>query len=260
MVWRLVRGERKGGVRQCSHGVGRKGRGDERSAGGSLTRHEGPHPLGLASSPFGSEKAGKTSRARTSDLNQVIKETSRRQANLGPDAVRFGWVKAHVGIPGNEMADQIAKEGTEVVEPERPQITEGGLKQAWKKKREAESRVMGAGIGRVNYVYCRTGKGNLQAWRNKTVDPGCRKCGRYAETRHVALVCTHGEQIGRKWGRWEDMDGRGRWAKKVKDGDGEYTVGWKRSSTILTYADLFICSFVCRLFPGRTGTGRGGGG
>lgn len=58
-----------------------------------------------------------------------------------------------------------------------------------------------------------------------TVGPECRNCGRYAETgRHVALVCTHGEDVGRRWGRWEDMDERGRWAKKVKDGDGEYTV------------------------------------
>jgi len=34
-----------------------------------------------------------------------------------------------------------------------------------------------------------------------TVDPECRRCGRYAETgKHVALVCTHGEAVG-KMGR-----------------------------------------------------------
>jgi len=65
---------------------------------------------------------------------------------------------------------------------------------------------MGMGMGRVvkwnrkarvAYVQCRTGKGNLQAWRHKigkAEDPECRKYGRYAETgKHVALVCTHGE-------------------------------------------------------------------
>jgi len=69
----------------------------------------------------------------------------------------------------------------------------------------------GAGMGRVvewnrkarvMYVQCRTRKGNLQAWRDKIgkADPECRKRGRYAETgKHVALVCTHGEQIGRRW-------------------------------------------------------------
>jgi len=55
--------------------------------------------------------------------------------------VRFGWVKkAHIGLGGNEIADEIAKEGTEVADPENPQITEGGLKQAWRRKREAERR------------------------------------------------------------------------------------------------------------------------
>ncbi|KAF8454726.1 hypothetical protein BGX38DRAFT_1171169 [Terfezia claveryi] len=37
----------------------------------------------------------------------------------------------------------------------------------------------------VNYVYCGTEKGKLQAWRAKLddwVDPTCRKCGTYVET------------------------------------------------------------------------------
>jgi len=40
----------------------------------------------------------------------------------------------------------------------------------------------------------------------------------------VALVCTHGGVVGRKWGCWEDMDERGWWIKKVKDLDGDYVV------------------------------------
>jgi len=55
------------------------------------------------------------------------------------------------------------------------------------------------------YVQWRTGKGNLQAWRHKigkSDDPECRKYRRYAETgKHVALVCTHGEDIGWRGGR-----------------------------------------------------------
>ena len=39
--------------------------------------------------------------------------------------------------------------------------------------------------------------------------------------KHVALVCTHGEQIGRRWGPWGDMDDSKRWKKEVRDG--EYT-------------------------------------
>jgi len=45
------------------------------------------------------------------------------------------------------MADQLAKAATEE-EPEAPtpQITEGGLEQAWKKKREEERKVKGVGM------------------------------------------------------------------------------------------------------------------
>jgi len=39
----------------------------------------------------------------------VVEEVRKRQKNLGPDAVRFAWVKAHVGTQGNEKADQMAK-------------------------------------------------------------------------------------------------------------------------------------------------------
>ena len=111
------------------------------------------------------------------------------------------------------------------------------MKQAWKKKREEKRRVKGAAMGRlvkwnrkarVMYVQRRTGKGNLQAWRHKIGqgdDPECRKCGRYAETgKHLALVCTHREQRGRRWGTWEDMDDRARWAGKEKDAGGFYRV------------------------------------
>jgi len=57
------------------------------------------------------KKAGKTGRARTCDLHRVMNEITKRQENLGPNAV---WVKAHIGLAGNEMADQLVKEGTEI--------------------------------------------------------------------------------------------------------------------------------------------------
>ena len=63
---------------------------------------------------------------------------------------------------------------------------------------------------RVNYVHCRTGKGNLPAWRHKlddSNDPEGRKCGRHDETsKHAALVYIHGEGIGK---RWRDVGGYG---------------------------------------------------
>ena len=44
---------------------------------------------------------------------EVIRE---RQARLGPNAVRFAWVKAHLGTWGNELTDQLAKEGAALSE------------------------------------------------------------------------------------------------------------------------------------------------
>jgi len=182
------------------------------------------------------KKAGRTGKARTNDLKLVLMDIKEQQARLGPNAVSFGWVKAHNELFGTEEADQLAKMATQLY-PEDPQITEGGLKQEWRKMREEERRVKGAGMGRVvrwnrkarvTYVQCRTGKGNLQAWRHKIrkIDnPECRKCGKYAETgKHIALVCTHGEDVGRRWSTWEDMDDRVRWARKEKDEEGFYTV------------------------------------
>ncbi|KAF8455176.1 hypothetical protein BGX38DRAFT_1169497, partial [Terfezia claveryi] len=55
---------------------------------------------------------------------------------------------------------------------------------------------------RLNYVQCRTGKGNLKSWRSvldDSEDSTCRTCGRHVETGyHVALVCPRGEEIGRR--------------------------------------------------------------
>jgi len=119
-------------------------------------------------------------------------------------------------------------------------ITEGELRQEWKRRRAEERKVKGSGMerlvrwnrkARVNYVHCRTGKGNLQAWRqilDEDILDQCRKCGRYTETgEHVALVCIHGEEIGRRWGAWgawDAMDEPERWRKKAKDPDGDYEV------------------------------------
>jgi len=84
------------------------------------------------------KQAGQTGKARTRDLRKIVQQIGRRQENLGPDAVRFGWVKSHIGITGNEKADEQAKLGTEDIYPNPLYITEGGLKQEWKKRREAD--------------------------------------------------------------------------------------------------------------------------
>lgn len=144
-----------------------------------------------------------TGLARTRDLVKVMRQVKERTDRLGPGAVRFAWVKAHNGLAGNERADELAKRGANE-EPDQPVVTEGGLRQEWKKMRERERRVKGCGMGRVigwkgrkaivNYTRCRTGKGNLLRWQ-KILDPDledgrCRECGLAEETgAHIALVC-----------------------------------------------------------------------
>jgi len=93
------------------------------------------------------KNAGHTGKARTPDLKAVLTDIKERQARMGPKAVTFGWVKAHNELYSNEEADRLAKEATHLY-PEDSQITEGGLKQAWKRKREEERRVKGAEMGR----------------------------------------------------------------------------------------------------------------
>jgi len=64
------------------------------------------------------KKAERTGKARTADLRRVMMDVKERQSRLGPNAVSLGWMNAHNGVHGNEMADQLAKSATE--EPECP--------------------------------------------------------------------------------------------------------------------------------------------
>ncbi|KAF8454886.1 hypothetical protein BGX38DRAFT_1328212 [Terfezia claveryi] len=82
-------------------------------------------------------KAGR-GKARTADLGCAVLEIRERQKALGEEVVKLGWVKAHVDIHGNQRADALAKTGEEDIYPEEPLITEEGLKQGWRRRREVE--------------------------------------------------------------------------------------------------------------------------
>ena len=72
--------------------------------------------------------AGRRGKARTRDLAHLGQQIPRRQDLYGLDNVAVGWVKAHVGIEGNERADEMAKMGA--AKEGRDHVTEGGLRRS----------------------------------------------------------------------------------------------------------------------------------
>ena len=84
-------------------------------------------------------------RGRSRDLVEVVHEVGRRTTK--GLSTQFGWVKAHVGVEGNERADLMAKAGYR--ESLLPQVTEGGVRAYWKDVRSRERAQRGLGSGRV---------------------------------------------------------------------------------------------------------------
>ena len=179
-------------------------------------------------------KAGKRGRARTAALKEAIEGIAEKQQREGgiEKPVTLAWIKAHIGINGNEMADKMAKEAT--VHQGENKVTEGGIKAVWQEMRRNERRVEGFGKGRVigwnrtsvtAYSHMRTGKGRLRGWREKIgkEDFGFCQCGAgMMETgTHAAFGCIQGERWGRRWSTWKQMDQRWRWRDTIIDENGK---------------------------------------
>ena len=107
--------------------------------------------------------------ARTADLRRVVNLVG--EWALAGVELRFGWVKPHVGVQGNEHADALAKAGCEKDGP--AWATEGGVRTLWKRLRSSERSVAGLWAGRVSgwgrravsrYAQLRTG---TEAWTYK---------------------------------------------------------------------------------------------
>ena len=80
------------------------------------------------------KQAADKGRARSRDLVEVVNEIGRRPAK--GLSTQCGWVKAHVGVDGNERADLMAKAGCR--ESLLPQVMEGGVRAYWKDVRRRE--------------------------------------------------------------------------------------------------------------------------
>lgn len=131
------------------------------------------------------------------DLVEVVNEVGR--SNHLSLSMQFGWVKAHVGIEGNEHADRMAKAGCR--ESLLPQITEGGVRARWKDIRGRGWAATGLGMGWVvlcsrravlRYTQLWVGRGDVGEWRQVIGAQGnlCRLCGVEEETGvHLAFSC-----------------------------------------------------------------------
>ena len=86
--------------RDCGHGVGWESCGYGRRVG----QHPKEQELGGGYSSW-------TGKARSRHLKDVVDEIAERVEEAG--VVRLGWVKAHIGILGNEAADVLAKNAAE---------------------------------------------------------------------------------------------------------------------------------------------------
>ena len=94
-------------------------------------------------------KGGKTGKVRTVELRKVMRKIEEGKRAPEPKAVSLGWIKSHIWIKGNKEADKTAKSVAHEVDPASPVITEGCLKEVWKKIRREERCVRGTGEGRV---------------------------------------------------------------------------------------------------------------
>ena len=145
-------------------------------------------------------------KARMADLRAMVDLVG--TCNEVGGVLRFGWVKAHAGVWGNERADALAKAGCGG--GGIPRAKESGVRALCKKLRAGEKSVSGLGAGRISgwgrraasrYMQLRTGKDDLVVWREKLGRGlgSCRLCQGGLETGgHLVFRCP-GTREGIGW-------------------------------------------------------------
>ena len=81
-------------------------------------------------------KAGRKGHGRTKELRQAVNLIAKR-CRSGETMVCLGWVKSHIGIGGNEAADQEAKK---VVEGQRGRMIYQGGRMIYQGGQEARGQ------------------------------------------------------------------------------------------------------------------------
>ena len=95
------------------------------------------------------QNACKIGKARTIDLKHLIEAIDNRNQIQGEEeAVAVGWVKSHIGMKGNELANKQVKKGARKRDRGR-QVTEGEVRQRVMEWKQEVRRVVGFGEGRI---------------------------------------------------------------------------------------------------------------
>ena len=144
--------------------------------------------------------------ARSEDLRAVVDMIG--EWDSAGVSIWFVWVKSHVGVAGNEFAEEMAKLGC--ARGDAHVVTEGGVRALWKEVRAPERSVVGCGMERVarwgrravsRYAQMRTNKWDLGIWKERIGRGGglCRLCGSAVESGpHLVFDCRK-SVAGRGW-------------------------------------------------------------
>ena len=128
-----------------------------------------------------------------SHIEVELKQELRARGHL---ECQIAWVRSHIGIPGNEVADAAANRCSHLgqVRGSPSRATEGGIRQINRDTRKAWRHIVGLGQGNRTawsrqalsaYIWMRTNKGPQRSWLHR-IDK--------AETK--ACDCGHPEQDG----------------------------------------------------------------
>lgn len=151
--------------------------------------------------------------------------------------IKIAWIKAHVGIPGNEKADEAARrgagmeEGTRVT-PNAEIITVAQTlskrKASWRRKAWGDGLPLTWSRKACSaYTRLRTGRGNIGSWRSR-IGTGAIECSRCGEDEmvgeHRVFWCEatvrpkrtpEGEGTDREWISWKEVES---WARSKNEG------------------------------------------